>query len=146
MPEYIKTMLNGLKVVINQKLSKSEAFKTFIKKSDKIPWDNIKDAPNVGTLVVNFSYSDGVWHCDKTYDEIIKAYPNVIGVGKFSYDTCTPCLISFADKTGASFVDANIQPAGADELAYVQTMYTVNPAGSVDRTQYIFKFDARFEH
>lgn len=145
MPEYIKTMLNGLKVVINQKLSKSEAFKTFIKKSDKIPWDNIKDAPNVGTLVVNFSY-DGVWHCDKTYGEIIKAYPNVIGMGGFSYDGYTPCLITVADKTVAAFVYNDIIPASADELTYVRTTYTVEPDGSVDRTQLVFKFDARFEH
>ena len=146
MPEYIKTMLNGLKVVINQKLSKSEAFKTFIKKSDKIPWANIKDAPNVGTLVANFSYSDGAWHCDKTYGEIIKAYPNVIGVGLFSYDGYTPCSTLIVDKTGATFVDNAIRPITANELMYTQTTFTVKPDESVDRTQYVYKFDARFDH
>lgn len=145
MPEYIKTVLNGLKAVINQKLSKSEALKTFIKKGDKIPWNNIEDAPNVGTLVANFSYSDGAWHCNKTYAEIRKAFPNVIGVGVFAHDAYTPCSMLVVDKTGATFLDNSIVPISADELAYVQTMYTVNTDGSVDRTQYIFKFDARLE-
>lgn len=143
---FMETLFNTIKQALDTKLSKSDALNLFMKKDEKISWDKIENAPNVSTLVVQISYSYeyGAWVADKTYDEIRRAYPNVMAIALFGDGTgiSTPRWISGINNSRAFFSANTITKVTDDKSFYSYTEYSIlSEDNSVERKEYYHYFD-----